>query len=596
MKYIPYLHLSNAIEKRCPNGYHMNPETGQCEPKGQKGTAQTSQGCQEGFHQHAGYKNCHEIWKPHKPNTLSCNQHRLLGIPCRYKGEVLDENGRPVDKGLPTKAWLKQAKEKKENGEKEKEKESEVEEIKGLPKHPMVNKTRNMAMDVCKRIEGFEDMSNSVNDVFDKFDESDEEYSGANLLKKALNKETIPWFKGINVGKVERDTINKCIPDFKKVISEYPLGLTIFTKLSDKNYYNDTSGYIMGCYPSSIYDEQGLVFFGRPLHGTPSESASNREHYEDIVDPTTKNLEKWGFHHQNSNYFDSFSHEYGHLMFRIFGTLKFALSDKLSDVETTESKKKREDAWREEATEISDKIKDIFSEYSKDVMIPEHNMTRSDSYRGEFTFLIRGAEREELVTQIKELRKFLKTKGYNLKTSDFYGSCDFMIKCVDSENKAWHTSHAEIPSFADEYSMDELRKIYRTPRDEGKEITKHYKDFIEEVESLYLELYKQEKIIPSEVYSGYGYLGNVDEWGRSSVPNKRVSRDNSHERIAEAFSDVIVRGDKANSMSNLLVSGIQYYIGALLNGNLKSFTEYMRENYTPETIGERIIKHRYINP
>lgn len=595
MKYIPYLHLSNAIEKRCPNGYHKNPKTGQCEPKGQKGTASTSTGCQEGFHQHAGYKNCHEIWKPHKAHTLSCNQHRLLGIPCRYKGEVLDENGKPVEKGIPTREWLKQAKEKKEK-EKKDEKPKE-ESIVGLPKHPMVNKTRNMAMDVCKRIEGFEDMSNSVNEVFDKFDESDEEYSGANLLKKAFNKETIPWFRGIDVGKVETDTINKCIPDFKKVISEYPLGLTMFTRLSDKDYYEHTSGSIMGCYSSSIYDEQGLVFFGRPLHGTPSKSAPNREQYELIVDPKTKIVEKWGFHHQGSNYFDSFSHEYGHLMFRIFGTLKFALSDNLSDVETTESKKKREDAWREEATEISDKIKDIFSEYSGDILIPKFNMTASDSYRGEFTFTIYSVTEEKLTKQIKEFRKFLKTKGYNLKTMDYNGTCDFTIKCVDSKNKAWHTSHAEIPSFADEYSMNELRKIYRTPRDDkDNDIAKHYKDFIEEVESLYLELYKQEKIIPSEVYSGYGYLGNGDEWGLTSVPNKRLSRDNSHERIAEAFSDVIVRGDKANSMSNLLVSGIQYYIGALLNGNLKSFTEYMRENYTPETIGERIIKHRYINP
>lgn len=499
---------------------------------------------------------------------------------------------------MPTKAWLKQAKEKKEKEKKEKEQKDDKpkeESIVGLPKHQMVNKTRNMVMDVCKRIEGFDDMSKAVNDVFDKFDESDEEYSGANLLKKAFNKETIPWFKAVNVGKVTTDTINKCIPDFKKVISEYPIGLNMFTELSDKNYNGKSSGSIMACYTSSIYNEQGLVFFGSPLHGTPSKSASNREQYELIVDPKTKNVEKWGFHHQNSNYFDSFSHEYGHLMFRIFGTLKFALSENISNIETPESKKKREDAWHEEATEISDKIKDIFSEYSRDIRIPEYNMIRDDSSRGKFTFLIYDMEKEELAKQIKELKKFLKTKGYNLKTSDFDGSCDFTLECVDSENKAWHTSHAEVPSFADEYSMDELRKIYRTPRDDNVwEISKHYKDFIKEVESLYLELYKQEQIIPSEVYSGYGYLGNNDGWGPTDVPDKRVGRDNSHERVAEAFSDVAVRGDKANSMSSLLVSGIQYYIGALLTGNLKSFTEYMRENYTPETIGERIIKRRFI--
>ena len=80
------------------------------------------------------------------------------------------------------------------------------------------------------------------------------------------------------------------------------------------------------------------------------------------------------------------------------------------------------------------------------------------------------------------------------------------------------------------------------------------------------------------------------------MPKKKNVRLNAHERVAEAFSDVIVRGDKANSMSNLLVAGIQYYISARFNGDDKTFTEYMRENYTPETIGERIVKHRYINP
>ena len=171
MKYIPYLHLSNAIEKRCPNGYHKNPKTGQCEPKGQKGTASTSTGCQEGFHQHAGYKNCHEIWKPHKPHTLSCNQHRLLGIPCRYKGEVLDENGRPVEKGIPTRKWLKQAKDKKkEQKEKEQKDDKPKEEpIVGLPKHQMVNKTRNMMMESYDSFKELKEMGDNVVNVLESF-------------------------------------------------------------------------------------------------------------------------------------------------------------------------------------------------------------------------------------------------------------------------------------------------------------------------------------------------------------------------------------------------------------------------------------------
>lgn len=593
MRYIPFSHLS--IAKRCPNGYHKNPETGQCEPKGQKGNAQTSQGCQEGFHQHAGYKNCHEIWKPHKPNTLSCNQHRLLGIPCRYKGEVLDENGRPVDKGLPTKAWLKQAKEKKENGEKEQKGDEPKEEpIVGLPKHPMVNKTRNMAMDVCKRIDGFEDMSKSINDVFDKFDESDEEYSGANLLKKAFNEETMPWFKGITLDGIKKEVVDLCIPDIKKTVSEYPLALMMFTRLGG----DSTDGSIAYCTLDGF--NKGRIMYGKYFYN-PDDRAYNRQQYDRMIDPITKEVTDWGFHHQRSNYFDSFSHEYGHLMMRIFGEVTV----QYRGAESNGSMNRRAYAWVEENDEMFEWFKencpsDFFGRYPSQEDYIYNNLGKG------FSFFINDGEttRDDAKAFTSKFKKYLKEKGYKVKVEETSSGVDYSIEPIDSEvkSKPWHPSQRELSEnyYAKRKSV-KTPKLFRDSFLSSMDNDKHYAyatiytDFIDEVEEIYKEMYNLDKIVPSDVYSGYGYLGNNKQWDWK-MPKKRNVRLNAHERVAEAFSDVIVRGDKANSMSSLLVAGIQYYISARFKGEEKTFAEYMRENYTPETIGERIIKHRYINP
>lgn len=593
MRYIPYSYLS--IAKRCKNGYHKNPKTGQCEPKNQKGTSNTSSGCLEGFHQHAGYKNCHEIWKPHKPHTLSCNQHRLLGIPCRYKGEKLDADGRPVDKGIPTRAWLKQAKEKKEKKKKEQKDDKPKEEpIVGLPKHQVVNKTRNMMMDICKRIEGFEAMSNSVNDVFDKFDESDEEYSGANLLKKAFNKETMPWFNEITLNGINKEVVDLCIPDIKKTVSEYPLALMMFTKLGG----DKTDDSIAYC--NLTGSNKGRIMYGKYFYN-PEGRAYNRQQYQKLYDPITKEMTDWGFHHQGSNYFDSFSHEYGHLMMRIFGeiTAQFEVA------ESRESTEHRKDAWFEENNEMYEWFKencpsDFIGRYpSKNDTIP-YNLGKG------FSFFIKDGEttRDDVKAFTSKFKKYLKEKGYKVKVEDESSGVNYSIKPIDSEvqSKPWHPSQRKLTDvyYADRKSVEtpvQFREyfLYTNESDNGVIFANIYTDFIDEVEEIYKEMYNVDKIIPSDVYSGYGYLGNNKQWNWK-MPKKRTVRLNAHERVAEAFSDVVVRGDKANSMSSLLVAGIQYYISARFKGEEKTFTEYMRENYTPETIGERIIKHRYINP
>lgn len=449
-------------------------------------------------------------------------------------------------------------------------------------------------MEVSKRIEGFEDMSKSINDVFDKFDKSDEEYSGANLLKKAFNAETMPWFKGITLGGIKKEIVDLCIPDIKKTVSEYPLALMLFTRLGGDS--RDSS--IAYCNLDGFY--KGRIMYGKYFYN-PNDNAYNRQQYEKMTDPITKEVTDWGFHHQGSNYFDSFSHEYGHLMMRIFGEI----TAEYRGAESKDSMNRRADAWVEE----NDELFEWFRENSPGNFSDRYPSKSTDIFNNlgkSFSFLISDGvtRRDDVKAFTSKFKKYLKEKGYNVKVEDAPYGVDYQIEPIDSEvqSKPWHPSKRKL---SEDYQAK--RKSIKTPKqfrdsfldsskDDGNYVLNGiYIDFINEVEEIYKEMYKLDEIVPSDVYSGYGYLGNNKQW-EQKMPKKRNVRLNAHERVAEAFSDVIVRGDKANSMSNLLVAGIQYYISARFNGDDKTFTEYMRENYTPETIGERIVKHRYINP
>lgn len=606
MRYIPYSYLS--IAKRCKNGYHKNPKTGQCEPKNQKGTSNTSSGCQEGFHQHAGYKNCHEIWKPHKAHTLSCNQHRLLGIPCRYKGEVLDANGRPVDKGIPTRAWLKQAKEKKEKKEqkddsKENESDSSNEPVKP---HIFVSKTGDMVKDVCKSMNKFDDYKDSVLDALKK------EPEDGNYLKKYRGVfDDVPWVdKSEFITKVflkpeymeKSDDVwnyilKECEPNIIKSIESYPLGLLYFSGILD---YDPKTGVFHDSIMATG-DESGRIIFGKSLFinglkyvdgEDAKKDAEKGGEYDEKYDPKTGKLTKWAFHHHTSTKYDSFSHEWGHVMLNIFGKLKG-----LDGVETEESAKARSDAWNEVVDKFTSEI------YG---MLPENvgGKLVSSIWDSQLDMLIKlpeGMETKEIKN--KKVRDFaksmgfkisLKKEGYQERGAD-YTRYRLTFTHEDAVNQPWHYRQKVIEreNLLKKYVSD--TNAIRTRIKNGIFVDKHLVDLNKEIESLYKEIYDVEDIIPSDVYSGYGYLATNKKWKEQVIELTEILPNTVHERVAEAFSDVAVRGDKANSMSNLLVAGVQYYVSALIQGNSESFTDYFHKNFNKEDFGERIIKYKYIN-
>lgn len=586
MKYIPYLHLSNAIEKRCPNGYHKNPETGQCEPKGQKGTASISTGCQEGFHQHAGYKNCHEIWKPHKPHTLSCNQHRLLGIPCRYKGEVLDENGRPVDKGISTREWLKQAKEKKEKKEKEQKDDKPKEEpIVGLPKHRMVNKTRNLLKDTVKSFVEFDTLCNDVNDALSSFDEKPEHVR--KNIKDALSK--IPWVHKVGLAskKLSNEDMVAIHTNLKKTLSEYPIGLLFLTqfKTDFKSDSRDKTGMSTMIW-SNQYEGGDAK---KPKMGAINicdgfiNSSGEEEEYVEKTDPKTGKKSKWAWSVHGSTKYDCFSHEWGHVMLQAMCLLKHLhKSDEFADADSVQ--------------ELEQYLKDTFKTELKDLV--EELEIDSDELEvdiGDYTPVVTFDKREEY--DLEELYSKVSPKGWTVIGTTANGK--WAIAPLPN-------SH-DIPSLRYNISkalggdMKGLRKLMEYDKNiwYKTEIHPIKRELVIECERIYKELYGLDEVIPSDAYTGYGYLavsGELKSWTYDNMDLQPMTGDHADERVAEAFHDVIVRGDKANSLSNIMVSAVQYYIYSSLNGIEESFSDFVRKNYTKEDIGELIVKQRYMNP
>lgn len=586
MKYIPYLHLSNAIEKRCPNGYHKNPKTGQCEPKGQKGTASTSTGCQEGFHQHAGYKNCHEIWKPHKPHTLSCNQHRLLGIPCRYKGEVLDENGRPVEKGIPTRKWLKQAKDKKkEQKEKEQKDDKPKEEpIVGLPKHQMVNKTRNMMMESYDSFKELKEMGDNVVNVLESF--NPEKGKIRATYKKAFK--NLPWCNKVSFNKsISDDDLIEILPDITKAIKENPIGLLIMSGFLT-NFKKDYIMSFMSWSPES--DEIGNIQINKGFVTSSGKPAK----YVKKTDTISGEVTDWSFHFINSSKYTSFSHEWGHAMFYVMSVLRHMSS--LSKMESSESKEARKKAvtdMLDEPIKVIREYKGKGDDYKVDFRILSDWGSGNPIVKIDEYFDIRSKEYLEMVSKIKELG--FRVNWSNLEESLWIRLSDSKLKELPPRSGFKKYVNNDTTTLRNLVGEHEL-----SPEDLLDDVFPYKTELIKECREVYRELYGVDEIIPSDVYSGYGYLGTTRGWGSDSddeyeVESVGLTWENADERVAEAFSDVVVRGEKANSMSNILVSAVQYYIYSSLNDNAESFKEYMLRNYNKDNIGERIIKHRYIN-
>lgn len=635
MRYIPYSYLS--IAKRCPNGYHKNPETGQCEPKNQKGTSNTSSGCQEGFHQHAGYKNCHEIWKPHKAHTLSCNQHRLLGIPCRYKGEVLDENGSPIIAGVPTRKFNGMSKKERleldeknraieEEHRKKKEENKESKDDGLVEVKSLSDVSTNVSHLIRKSFDGFKDIEKKqehLHELVDfnekvKTDElSDEEvYKGFKEIFEKLDIKTAEF-------KFPSEYIRPIFNNVVKTLNEHSEILTVLKGLTFENsrgtMHYDSANLTINFNPR-YYDKS------HPL----SEKLGKEEVYQQIKDEVIKQVTDWGFHHLGASKVTSFTHEGGHAVNTFLDILATACNNLTDDLPTFHQKSK---------DKIVSEIQTAMGEL--DFVKQGCKVYYDGKYGVNLFFYMKseaGSKYSKNSPEAKEIKKKLAELGYTVVKEPGsvqarnYGSYMIPIDMwchVPNENhiapptKAFAEyvkSFDSIEDFIEKHKFKRDGK-FKVDDDKGNFVRDKFAiDIIDECEEIYKKLYDVEKIIPSDVYSGYGYLGNFEDDIDKGWAKKKTAKDRSkseryavaedvykgehlvdtkisacRERIAEAFSDINVRSEKANSMSSLIVQCLKFNVYRYMTGNTTTFTEYVMGQTEGKDLEPPIKKRKYNN-
>lgn len=121
------------------------------------------------------------------------------------------------------------------------------------------------------------------------------------------------------------------------------------------------------------------------------------------------------------------------------------------------------------------------------------------------------------------------------------------------------------------------------------------RDAFKEIESVYKELYgiSDEDFNPLDVYSEYGLYGTAGMLGLDEYREATNYSDYTHERIAEAYADVAIRGDKANSMSTLIVAYVNYTINQVYSGSSKDFRTFVKESMS-ESERKKLRENRII--
>ena len=159
--------------------------------------------------------------------------------------------------------------------------------------------------------------------------------------------------------------------------------------------------------------------------------------------------------------------------------------------------------------------------------------------------------------------------------------------------------HGKYSSWKESEEMkSHIRKLFAEQERRNRE---RYRD----CRQAYSELFGIElsKIQPSDVYSGYGYYMNSwtrevyyrdkDEEGYSKVLDSPVNGTTNaiDEVLAEAYCDVTIRKDKANSMSVLHVAHTQYELAQITYGYEGTFMDYIKEYVGLDRFKERIVKN-----
>lgn len=546
--------------------------------------------CPSGQHSHFNARNCHDINKPHNPGSGADEWHRKNGFITAD-----GENGKVESEDK------KKPKDKEKKKPKKEKKDKKIDDFEpytgGTPKPKSLQRAIGFTADRFKkdnpelyeRMDGISKklVKNIREYDWDKGDVYNSEIADAilySVLKEyglEVKQNTMDLFGKFDFDSIPRESMKSVLLDFSKSIEEYPLALLGF------NGFGDYPSGLM-CYTP---DNQKINLRTKYLGKNVNESEDGA-HW--LKDPVTKEMVNWDYHFKGSTNGSSVCHEWGHAMEYIIGAMAYQTMIRDADEEPPTPSRKKE--YKNFTEEQMGKFTDILDDVGVELQGVDYETESYVTYKMVSKTRFYWYDNQELYTLLKkagarkaEMHTFY---GRSMREDGLYEGRITLYKKRDMKKKDKDiTIKPKNQRKKFEFNKDDLNwtKELLSTRMTTKDMSIQR---IKDCEEVYKDIFKLEKVIPSEVYSGYGLYGLSVSKSRAKDGSKpRIAELNAGERTAEAFSDVVVRGENANSMSQLIVAHTQYEIYQMTTGDYDmKFKDYINNVVGMDCFSERIIK------
>lgn len=563
MRYLSF----TSIAKRCPKGHWADLETGECIPK-------------EEWEQRYGSKEGE--------------------TPCP-KGQFRDpKTGKCIKHSEYKKRWKEQTEGKeKEDKKKEDEKKDESDTDSKEEKKPEVEpydkgiakpESLKYVMGVTRKEilkdhpEYFEQVKATADAVRGKLNDdsfwTDESHTTAWKIKETLK--PFEEYGGIEVSdklkSIPVPVVKSILNDFVDTFEEYPYAMASFGGFTTVNENSDCS---MWC----SYGEDRQIGIKLSEYSSIEKSDNDYEYPIKVYDPIVKGERTdWGFHFKGSTAHSSISHEWGHACDIALFSLRVRCIKKEKGGIASYS------IYDQSLLTNLDMFSDAGSQIRSDFEEMGYRFRATKPYGknyGEATISLDGADDYDM----DEIKGYLKSKGYKMQeVKKHWGEIDCKLVPLE-EDLPFNLDKLE---YSDRKELRTKSRIAsRQTKSLWKEMDTYSKQRVRDCEELYKELYNTE-ILPSECYTRYGYYGAGRSFHEYESGKKvNLTESASQERLAEAMEDVMVRKDKANSMSQLLVAHIEYEYYQLITGKYDlSFKDFIKNEVGLDKFKDRIIKNR----
>lgn len=567
---MPYINF-NHIAKRCPNGQWKDPENGECISQAE--------------------------WKRkyRKNAPIEDNEEKKKG-KCP-KGYWKDRRTGECIKVTEWKDRPKARDKKKDKDKEPKEEDSKYSQVRyegGMSKPESLRYVMGFTREAIKKEhpEYFENAKKVADTMRAKLDDSsiwDSDQTTAECLYDVFS-DFGEYGDGVwmdaKLNDMPKEVAKSIMSNFADTIEEYPWAMASFGGI---NVIPSNQKYEMWM---SYGEDRQLGINVKRYFTQPDDMDNDEAGIYNVRDPITGETTPWGFDFTGCTRANIVCHEWGHACDIAVFSMYFNMRNKDHNRLYSDPLKQGYDEIKPELKkELEDLGFEVEMQYGQDA---NYNF-------GENLFQLKVFRDGDV--DIRELNKILEKYHVKIKNSSksSYGGWSRICTVVPSDEVYESRYDGKKLEYTD---SDSLRKVSRMGSRQSAWVwdaqTEFSKKRVNECEELYKELYGLKDIVPSDVWSRYGYYGDRDgKFNYYAGKKSKLTNSASQERMAEAMQDVMVRGEKANSMSQLMVAHMDFEMYQIMTGDFDmTFKDFIKDKIGFDRFKDRIVKAvqtRYIS-